>query len=65
MKTGRNVQEVIQAIMTQREQTKDFLAPARSLEMAVVGDAPVLALKGDGYALKPLARLAVRDLWDL
>ena len=55
MKTGHNLQEVVQTIMAQKEASRDFLAPARAMEMVVIGDEPQIALRGDGYPLKPLA----------
>jgi hypothetical protein len=55
MKMGRNLQDVVQAIIAQKEHARDFLAPARALEMVVVDDAPLLTLQGEGYPLKALA----------
>jgi hypothetical protein len=55
MKTGRNLQDVVREIMDQKEAQRDFMAPSRQMEMVVMGDEPQLALKGDGYHIRPLA----------
>lgn len=55
MKAGRNLQDLAQAIIEEQDAKRDFVASAKALEMAVMEEVPVLAIKGEGYPLRPLA----------
>lgn len=55
MKAGRSLQDLAKAIETQNAVKRDFIAPARALEMALVEDVPMIAIKGDAYPIRPLA----------
>lgn len=61
MKTGRNLQEVVNAIIAQKDASRDFLAPAKAMEMVVVDDQPQIALRGDGYPIKALAHRQIGE----
>jgi hypothetical protein len=55
MKAGRSLQDLAKAIETQNAVKRDFIAPAKALEMALAGDTPMMAIMGDAYPIRPLA----------